>query len=339
MSTNSNQIRIETLIALALSKRWPGPTQDQTDSLESNPDLSRVLAELSASDQKAAMDLTQRFERLSPAAQGRWLASRVARIRASSPERDRRFKEDIHPSQIIDALRHEPPRIQSLIAGSLPSSYAVAIAEELEVSPANSPAPAKIADVVRRAFFAQFVATAVLHDHTALDLLSGVELARLIRLLGIRETAIACKGVTAVETVTAFVKRFSAEDAHAILFHLASLKTVEQERIIFAEVVVRQAIDQGTIEASTLDRVGLTLLAMVLAESDELHRRHTAQKLPVAASQQLDELLNSSLPECDPETARYIVAEIHSLASTLHHQPLDATEERRSDTLPHESLG
>jgi hypothetical protein len=337
MSTNSQQVRIETLIALALSKRWPRPDQEPSDDPETDPelnnDLSRVLAELSARDRKAAVDLTRRFNRLSPVDQSQWLATRVGRIRASLPERDRRLNEDIHPSQIIDALRNEPPRIQSIIVGSLPPLHRTAVAEELGVDPADSapqPNTTKIEDIVRRAFFAQFVPIAALNDHTALDLLSSVELARLIRLLGVRETAIACKGVTAVETVTAFVKRFSAEDAHAILFHLASLKAVEQERIDFAETLVRTAIDEGSIEASTLDRVGLTLLAMVLVEADQLRRRHTAQKLPLAASRQLDQLLNTGLPQCDPETARHIIAETHSLAVTLHHE---ASEDRRSASL------
>ncbi|HEX2271455.1 MAG TPA: hypothetical protein VHH35_18060 [Pyrinomonadaceae bacterium] len=329
MSTNSHQIRIETLIALALSKRW-----QESDSAESNGDLSRVLAELSGPDRKAAMELAQRFETLPPAEQSRWLASRVGRIRASSPERERRFEADIHPSQIIEALRTEPPRIQSLIIGALPRHRDV-VAGALGVSPASAlqPGTTKIADVVRRAFFAQFVPASVLNDHTALDLLSGVELARLIRLLGVRETAIACKGVTAVEAVTAFLKRFSAEDAHAIRFHLASLTALDHERIVFAETVVRNAIAEGSIEAATLDRVGLTLLAMVLAESDQPRRRHTAQKLPLAASRQLDELLNGGLPECDPEIARHIIVETHSLAATLHHQPVEPTEDRRSAPL------
>jgi hypothetical protein len=333
MSTNSHQIRLETLIALALSKRWQ-ESEAESDG-DQSLDLSRVLAELNGPDRKAATDLAQRYERLSPVEQSRWLASRVGRIRASSPERERRLDEDIHPSQMIEALRTEPPRIQSLIVGVLPR-HRDAVAEALGVLPAaasQSSAAAKIADVARRAFFARFVPTAALNEHTALDLLSGVELARLIRLLGVRETAIACKGVTAVEAVTAFLKRFSAEDAHAIRFHLASLKSLDRERILFAETLVRNAIDDGSIDSATLDQVGLMLLAMVLAEFDELRRRHTAQKLPLAASRQLAELLNGGLPECDAEIARHIIRETHSLAATLHHQPAEISEERRSAPL------
>ena len=304
-----------------------------------NGGLPFVLRGLSPPDRDAAEALLRRFEKLSPADQSRWLASRLGRIRASTPEKNRRFEKDIHPSQIADALRHEPPRIQSLIVGLLPSSQAEPVAEalglslgsEVNSSPSmHQPTVTKLADFVRRAFFAQFVSTTALNSPTPLDLLSGVELARLIRLLGVRETAIACKGIAAVETVTAFLKRFSAEDAHAIVFHLAALKAVKPERIVFAETVARKAINEESEVASTmLDRVGLALLAIVLDTCGTLRRRHTAQKLPLAAARELEELLNGSRTYCDHEMAHRIVAEAQSLADNLHRFPLDAGEERR----------
>ncbi len=214
---------------------------------------------------------------LSPDDQSRWLASRLGRIRASTPEKDRRFEKDIHPSQISDALRHEPhahtiPDHRYAACRHKPNRWrrrsGYRLGNEVNSSPSlHQPTVTKLADFVRRAFFAQFVSTTALNNPTPLDLLSGVELARLIRLLGVRETAIACKGIAAVETVTAFLKRFSAEDAHAIVFHLAALKTVKPERIAFAETVARKAISQDSEVASTmLDRVGLALLAIVAGD-------------------------------------------------------------------------
>jgi hypothetical protein len=257
----------------------------------------------------------------------------------STPERDRRFDKDIHPTQVVAALREESPRIQSLTVRLLPPSLGEQVAEELGISPAEEvdsmpsmqqEVAKKLAEVVRRSFFAQFVFTAALKSPTPLDLLSGVELARLIRLLGVRETAIACRGIPAVETVTAFLKRFSAEDAHAIVFHLRTLKPVKPERIVFADSVARKAIKAETNIASTmLDRIGLTLLAIVLSAGGNLRRRHTAQKLPLAAARELDELAHVSRTYCDREMAQGLVAEAESLAENLHHLPLDAGAERR----------
>jgi len=373
MSTDYHPVRIETLVALALSKRWPrndpevvaaenvedeaakesadaanndagaannnaGAANDKAGAVnkngrnqaQSNGSLPLVLQGLSTSDREAAEVLLRRFARLSPADQTRWLASPLGRIRASAPEKNRRFEKDIHPSQIIDALGHESPRIQSLIVDLLPSSQAEPVAKGLGLSLAaeassssSTPQPSvtKFADFVFRAFFAQFVSTTSLNKPTPLDLLSVVELARLIRLLGVRETAIACKGIAAVETVTAFLKRFSAEDAHAIVFHLAALKAIKPERIAFAETVARKALNEEADVASTmLDRVGLALLAIVLDTCGPLRRRHTAQKLPLAAARELEELLNGG-PTCDHEMAHRIVAEAQSLADNLHRFP------------------
>lgn len=361
MSTDHHPARIETLIALALSKRWPREDPDvagienlgaevgdesvgegsenEVTETEINAALPFVLQGLSAPDQEVVGALLRRFEKLTPGDQSRWLASRLGRIRASSPEKNRRFEKDIHPSQITDALSHESTRIQSIIVGLLPASQAEPVAEALglplrstvDFSPSmHQPTVTKLADFVHRAFFAQFVSTTALNNPTRLDLLSGVELARLIRLLGVRETAIACKGIAAVETVTAFLKRFSAEDAHAIVFHLTALKAVKPERITFAETIARLAINEESDVTSTmLDRIGLALLAIVLDTFETLRRRHTTQKLPLAAARELDELLNSSRTYCDHEMAHRIVAETQSLADNLHRFPLAAGEERR----------
>jgi len=350
--------RIETLLALSLSQRWrvidtrsdSGETLegDNTDGRKeldekvSAPELTGelplALQGLSAPDREAVEALLRRYARLSPADRTRWLDQRLDRIRATTPERNRRIEKSIHPSQIIDALRVEPTRIQSLIIGLLPEPQAAAVAEALGVPgaenlamPPSKAIPTKVAEVVCRAFFAQFVSVSSLNSPTELDMLSGVELARLIRLLGVRETAIACQGIAAVETVTAFLKRFSAEDAHAIVSHFAALKAVEPERIQFAEQMARRAISEEADVASTmLDRVGLSLLAIVLEGFGTLRRRQTAQKLPLAASRELEDLLGSNRTYCDREMSRRIVAEAQSLAASLHRLTLEAVKERRA---------
>ena len=354
MSTDRQTVRIETLLALAISNRWPRNVSgaDTSDNAEAQPaeetgtdaseselnDLPLVLKGLSASDRATANNLLQRLRRLSPIDRSRWSDSRVRRIQMSTPERDRRFDKDIHPTQVVDALREESPRIQSLTVRLLPPSLGEQVAEGLGINPDDEvdsvsmqqPVGKKLAAVVRRSFFAQFVFTTALKSPTPLDLLSGVELARLIRLLGVRETAIACRGIPAVETVTAFLKRFSAEDAHAIVFHLRTLKPVKPERIVFADTVARKAINaEGYVASTMLDRVGLTLLAIVLSAGGTLRRRHTAQKLPLAAARELDELAHVSRTYCDREMAHGLAAEAESLAENLHHLPFDAGTERR----------
>jgi hypothetical protein len=344
MSTDYHPVRIETLLALSLSKRWPrndvaleSGDEETAEEKPAENGLAFVLRGLNPRDRDAAEALLKRFLKLSPGDQSRWLGSRLSRIRASTPERNRRFDKDIHPSQIVEALRAEPSRIQSLVIGLLPPSVAEPVADELGLSlPENvhtslpEPNATKLAGVVRRAFFSQFVFTTALNNPTPLDLLSGVELARLIRLLGVRETAIACRGIAAVETVTAFLKQFSAEDAQAIAFHLGTLKPLKPERIAFAETIARKAInEESSVASPMLDRVGLTLLAIVLGTFGTLRRRHTAQKLPVPAARELEDLINLSRTYCDREMAHRIVAEAQSLADNLHRFSSEPGDERR----------
>jgi hypothetical protein len=355
MSTHRQTVRIETLLALAISNRWPRnvPGADTSGDAPDQPaeepgagaseselsELPLVLRSLNASDRDTANNLLQRLLKLSPTDRSRWLDSQLRRIQLSTPERDRRFDKDIHPTQVVAALREESPRIQSFIIELLPVSLREPVAEGLGISPGDGvdstllmqqPAVKKLAEVVRLSFFGQFVFTTALKSPTPLDLLSGVELARLIRLLGVRETAIACRGIPAVETVTAFLKRFSAEDAHAIVFHLRTLKPVKPERIVFADTVARKAIKaEANIASTMLDRVGLTLLAIVLSAGGILRRRHTAQKLPLAAARELDGLAHVSRTYCDREMAHGLAAEVEGLAENLHRLPTDTGAERR----------
>ena len=352
-------VRIETLLALSLSGRWSPrhelpsepdtqeesevvdeavPVDERVANADSNGDLPAPLQGLTGSDRRAVKLLLQSYEKLSSEDQLRWLAHRMARVRSVSRERNRRFDKDIHTSQIVEALRDEPPLIQSIIASSLPSSHKEAVAEALglelsDLLPESSldhAAESKIVDVVRQGFLERFVATDTLKNATPFDLLSVVELARLIRFLGVRETAIACQGITAVEAVTAFLKRFSAEDAHAIVSHISALKTVDQNRIEFAEQLVRRAINAGSnAAAAMLDRVGLALLAIVLETRGQLRRRHIAQKLSIQAARELGQLMSETGTVCDAGMARRVLEEAESLAVRLHHLPSECHEERR----------
>jgi hypothetical protein len=226
-----------------------------------------------------------------------------------------------------------------LILGSLTPVRAEAVASIIgQEMIANARGPAKhviepaIYEVIRHAFFAQFVLCEAVNNPTPLDLLSGVELARLIRLLGVRETAIACSGIAAVETVTSFLKRFSAEDAYAIVSHLAVLQTVDRKRVVFAEQLARAAFTPETDQASAmLDRTGLALLAIVLKARGALRRRHTTQKLPLAAARELEELIDNHRFPGDRDLMRRIIDEAESLAASLHREPLKADDDRRGE--------
>jgi len=346
--TTTDSVRLETLLALALSQRWTAEVAveagEQLDSLtgEANQpvaseenELPEPLQTLGTTDRRRCSQMLRRYAALTKQEQDHWINQRLTRIRANTPERNRRLVEDIHPGQIAEALRVEPSAIQLLILNSLPPTLGEVVKKILPPnwSGANGPELVpELAQAIRSAFFAKFVATEALEKTTPLDHLSVVELARLIRLLGVRETAIACRGISAVETVTAFLKRFSAEDAYAIVSHLAVLKTVDDQRVSFAEQLARMALgttfDQGS---AMLDRAGLALLGIALRDHDVLRKRHTAQKLPVAAARELESLLASDRTVCERSLKRQIVEEAESLAAYLHASRLLVDGDRRGE--------
>jgi hypothetical protein len=123
---------------------------------------------------------------------------------------------------------------------------------------------------------------------TPLEFFSGAELARLVRLLGVRETALACRGIAAVEAVAAFLKRFAPEDARAIAAHLRTLTSVEPRRVAFAGQHVHEALRAEPDPGAMLDRVGLRLLSTALSgRARRTSLLYAAQKLPVEAARWL----------------------------------------------------
>lgn len=299
MSSAHESQRIDLLLALALVFGVEDVTAsgEQAGARRAVETSTRVVAALKSLSTLAAPErlaLERRadwFARLAPDKQRQWLAHMLARARARSlPALD----EHLHPSHIVGVLREEPRHIRRLIIQHLPPGLAAQVAQALGVEPGarhssrnlRQPAPEVVA-VVRRTFLSHFVSAHQLTQTTALDSLSGVELVRLVRLLGVCETGLACRGIESRESVASFLRRFSAADARAIASHIASLTEVEPARVAFAEGIVREAISLEPEPGAMLDRAGLHLLALTLAGRDETRLRYTAQKLPFEIAQWL----------------------------------------------------
>lgn len=183
-------------------------------------------------------------------------------------------------------------------------------------APYHAPVPSAMS-VVRKAFLASFVGRAELPKPSPLDALSSSELARLVRLLGIRETALACRGITAVETVAAFLRRFAPEDARAIATQIATLTTVEPERVELAGACVQRMIALETEPGAMLDRIGIELLATTLSVSRERRLAYAAQKLPVELARELRRLAQDIKQTMPIETARMLCRETEVLAAEM----------------------
>lgn len=343
MASNSDTEHVDMLLALALA--FGETASEHSEEGEADGPLG-LLSALNPSVRQSVERRADWYSRLTRQKQLDWLSHKLGRARADA--RLPPFDEHVHPSHVVEALRDEPARVRELVIGHLPHALASSVAAELGVSPQSPggvPRPAQadteasgaggewsgagtspeIVSVVGREFLSRFTTPAELPSVTPLELLTGPELARLARLLGVRETALACRGIEAVEAVASFLRRFAPEDARAVAAHIASLTEVEPRRVRFAEHIVREAMVVEPEPGAMLDRAGLRLLAITLAGRENGARlRYTAQKLPVEAARCLEEMARDGAAPMTAHDAearemlRAVAREAEAVAANLH---------------------
>ena len=243
---------------------------------------------------------------------------------------------EVHSSHIHDALQKEIPAIQKIISKSLPPSYKspvdtftgerkkISDSPELkttqdlqEAEKALKKLTFSLEKTIRRTFAKQFVALRNLPKPTAFDRLSGTQLARLIRLSGIREVALACVRIEAVEAVAAFLRRFPAEDARAIATQINNLRKTPESRLAFAEHLVQTTIEIESEPSAMLDLLGIWLVGIFLCDSTETRVRYTNQKLPLEIVTKLPEIIDRQYQNTPEDMQKKISSEIEHLAETI----------------------
>lgn len=328
---NAETERIEVLLALA-------------DAFADAPAArEEMLSTLDEETRHAVRRRGEWLDRLTPDKRRDWMRHTLARARPATrgaPPLD----EHLHHSHVTEALRGEPERVRRLVVTHLPPALAAACtsalgmsSEDVEREDAAGPSPEVVA-VVRRIFLSHFITLADVERPTPLDFFSGAELARLVRLLGVRETALACRGIPAVEAVAAFLNRFAPEDASALALHLKSMTNVEPWRVALAGQHVQEALRAEPEPAAMLDRTGLRMLATSLAgRARRASLRYAAQKLPVEAARWLRLMAaTGSTPETNAdasddaaESRRLITREVEEVAAGLRRRPSRAPGPRQ----------
>ncbi|HEX8150766.1 MAG TPA: hypothetical protein VF591_26515 [Pyrinomonadaceae bacterium] len=329
---NAETERIEVLLALADAFADGAGVEDAPRASEAR---AGMLSTLDEETRHAVRRRGEWLDRLTPDKRRDWLRHTLSRARPAThgaPPLD----EHLHHSHVAEALRGEPERVRRLVVAHLPPALGAACAralgmsvKEVEREGGARPSPEVVA-VVRRVFLSHFITLADVERPTPLDFFSGAELARLVRLLGVRETALACRGIAAVEAVAAFLKRFSPEDASAVALHLKSMTNVEPWRVALAGQHVQEALRAEPEPAAMLDRTGLRLLAAALSgRARRASLRYAAQKLPVEAARWLRLMAATgstpgpAAPASDDaaEARRLITREVEEAAAGLRRRP------------------
>lgn len=329
--------RTEIFLALALKQLAQANSSANADfmpSLEAEAKPAEISLAgfdyLSEREREKFRRVQTEYEQKSDTEKTDWQNQILGKIGADESLIDER----VHYSHINEALQKEIPVVQKIIVANLPNSYRkstdtftgrkkkagdTAELKPLPTEKDKTAAKAKTAldKTIRRAFATQFVHVRDLKKPTAFDRLSGNHLARLIRLTGIREVALACVRIEAVESVAAFLRIFSAEDAQAIAAQLNSLAEISETRLAFAENLVQTTLEAESQPSAMLDLLGISLIGVALIGVSESRVQFTNQKLPLEIAPKLPEIIGEQSSETSRELRSQIKSEIETLAETL----------------------
>jgi hypothetical protein len=322
MSTAAQDERLDVLLALALTfghvEGGEGAGQDPL----------AALGAVGEADRRAAASRLARYEALTAERRQSWLKRRL--VAAHGDERQLRLDPQIDPTHVVEALRAEPPRVRSLIMLGLPERLREAAARALNV-PRPAPDPRakaardrthpRVLEVVRRSVFRHFVSASQLREPTHFDLLPRAALARLIRLLGVRELALAFRGMSQIANIEPLWRRLPPEDYRVFADQMTSLEEIAPRRVAYAEEVVGEAFNFDPDPVAVPDHTGLRLLALALRSREQASIDYTAQKLPVGVADYLRELLSRPVSGGDAAMANALAAEVEQLAAFLSGPP------------------
>lgn len=207
-----------------------------------------------------------------------------------------RLDENINPVHIVNVLSREPQAIQKLILRNLPPDLSRRIAQYLELkfepeTDKNEQVHKEIAELLRQQFLSNFVSLDDIYEPTELDRLSVIEIVKFIHHLGLREVAIACRGISSKETLAAFLNSFAAEDTREIVRYLTELDKVKPFWVAQADEMVRDNWETEANPEKVLEQIGFKLLAVAFANRDEIAQKYTMQKFSTKDSYRWKKIL------------------------------------------------
>lgn len=308
----SQSERLDVLLILALAfKGHSGKSADAT-SLKL---VNESFAALSREDLEILRSRAELFDNLSTDEQKIWQAGWLDKIRRRG--RTARLDEQVHPAQITAVLRAETKAVRELILRYLPFNLGGQVAAELGLKSDSSnyldssaiasktgqkPVNDKIVALVREEFLSHFVALEDVYKPTAADKLSIGELAKFTRQLGVRETAIACRGIISKETLAVFLGKFNEFDAREIAEYITELEKIKPFWVAEADKLVRRTLESDFQTDDFLQILGLQLLAAGFVKREATAQKYTAQKMTPDESEQWLAYLQRSTEEFSSAT-------------------------------------
>lgn len=281
----SQSERLDVLLVLAMTFER---NRENSSAHNSAKLFSESLAALNREDLETLQTRAELFDSLLDEEQKIWQAGWLDKIRRRG--RPARLDEQINPTQVTKILRRETKAAQELILRYLPFALGVQVAVELGLKSESSvsfivpksiqkPVNEKIVALVRKTFLSRFIALEDISELNAADQLSIGELARFVRQLGVRETAIACRGINAKEALAVFLGKFNESDAIEIVEYMTELEKIKPFWVAEADRLVRGTLKSDFQMDELLQNLGLQLLAAGFVRRERAAQEYAAQKM------------------------------------------------------------
>lgn len=286
MTTISKAEKTDILLALAVAfERKFAERENGETSVSAREIVEKSFNALNGEELELLQSRAAFFDELTPESRENWTESRLEKVRRRG--RANRLDANLNPSHIVEVLSREPKAIQDLILNNLPPDLSRRISLYLDlqfVPDAKTPEPAvseEIVELVRQKFLANFMALENVFEPDEIDKFSVDKLENFIRHLGMREIAIACRGIGSKETLAAFLNRFDEQDAREIALYITELDKIRPFWVAQADALVRKSWSADLPPTRVIKKIGFKLLANVYALRDETKIDYTAQKLSI----------------------------------------------------------
>ena len=301
MKTISPAEKTDILLALAMAFEKKNAAANGRDDLPTARELvEKSFGAISSEDFEALQSRAALIDELPPENRDAWQEQRLEKARGRG--RSSRLDENLNPSQIVEVLAREPQAVQFLILRNLPQdlSRRISLYLGLEFLPEEERAKnaprvnEEILALVREKFLSNFIALEDVYEPDELDRLSVDELENFIRHLGLREIAIACRGISSKETLAAFLNRFDDEDVREIALYITELDKIRPFWVAQADALVRKSWSADLAPAKVIKKIGFKLLAAGFVMRDETKCDYAAQKLSIRDVKNWQRLVNVS---------------------------------------------
>ncbi len=248
------------------------------------------LSALSREDLNQLKERFYKFESLSAEKKKLWLTFWIEKLKNRG--KTLRLDENIHSEHIAEVLKVEPFTVQKLIFDKLPESKVEDIKNIIPDKAENQKIPKptvsknlpveEISEIVRERFLSNFVAFENVYKPKEIDELKREKLYEFIHKLGIRETAISCRGIKTKENLAVFLKPFQPETTKQIALKIKELEEINPLRVLRSEKIVSEIFQGVGDYKEKLKELSLRLLACAFVSRDETSKKYTAMKLTVS---------------------------------------------------------